>query len=774
MRRLHLFFIAIILMVSVVGAVSYYGGVGFFVENINFNGSVTERTLDLEAGGDYFAGVTLPLGAYVSNASFNITGQWWSFTDPLEQIAGSISSPLDVCRNFTAVHDYIYSINLDWASGTNYAGIYGLKETAFNPAAQPYISNTCIFNKTSGEGLKGCVIKQEVVIGNDYCVYVDPVIELGSHLGGWQDGYIGNTWTEGFGTIWNDEDVGLFINNSYRIVDPSLEVGTNDGDVEWNYDGPFTPDNNINHTDITEAINGALGLGNCNCTGCTINGNDCSIPLYLRTAEKGRLFIDNLNVTYNTLFNITYNNNTIDLDENTYTITIYNSSFGNATLIFNGTLIYATNETIDDKAVWDFAFNPYDYITGQATTYNYSVDLFFDTDQSGTLGSTDIYSQTLHNIDIDDCTLYSTSFINFSIINETDKNKIYNGEADYKFDYTYNGYTKDYTNAVNNVQNFSLCLYPSFASLTTDIDMQYGAAGYDTRDYITDGLAINNVTQTILLYLLSAGASTEITIHVIDGSDTDLEGVLVEAYRYDVDTDSDILVETETTDNSGNVVLDLQTGSVYYSFKFYIGGDLELATNRFKLFATEYEYVLSKEGTSKLAEWLSLNNNINRALTYNNDTQLVLFDWDYPADLSLVSQICMNVTGNGSTWNSNCSSAIDSSFQYTLESHNITYTATAYVYTDTGNGFVLDVLGIDLRTTAKIFGRDVGVVLALLILLSISLIGLVNKNVAIVSSLLGLIIVYLFGLISFSLAVLVGIISLGVIVLFVINKRAEV
>ncbi len=77
-----------------------------------------------------------------------------------------------------------------------------------------------------------------------------------------------------------------------------LEIGTPNGAHEWDYSGNFNGTNKTSN--LASALNTALNNGNCDCTGCSLNGNNCSIPVLFHADTPGILEYSSIVVNHNT------------------------------------------------------------------------------------------------------------------------------------------------------------------------------------------------------------------------------------------------------------------------------------------------------------------------------------------------------------------------------------------------------------------------------------------------------------------------------------------
>ena len=86
---------------------------------------------------------------------------------------------------------------------------------------------------------------------------------------------------------------------SSNITNPYLEVGTPDGAYEWNYTGEFNQAN-VKTDDLSSAINSALNNEACDCTGCSLNGDNCKIPFLFHSDTAGTLEYNHIDINYQT------------------------------------------------------------------------------------------------------------------------------------------------------------------------------------------------------------------------------------------------------------------------------------------------------------------------------------------------------------------------------------------------------------------------------------------------------------------------------------------
>ena len=436
----------------------------------------------------------------------------------------------------------------------------------------------------------------------------------------------------------------------------------------------------------------------------------------------------------------------------------------NATLYWNGTGYPATATNTSTHFYFNYTVTIPPLMNDTNVTYYWNYYLG-TTEFNTTSENTTVYSPRISN-----CTDNPTQWVRYDIKDETFETLL-NGSITFLFNYYNGAYTNNFNGLMTDNSTFPICMYPSWGNFSTDATIQYqtSEAGYTSREYQTTGFEVYESNRTVDLFLLEG--ATDITFHIIDDSDNNLQGVTVEAYRYRISTDSDVLVETEATDAEGKIILNLASGTTFYSFKIYDAeGTLKISTARFKLFSTEYEYIIQEGRENPLATRSNILNALTQSITYNvNGNNLINYTYNYTGEL--VNQWCFTVVANATTYNSQCSNNSAGEFNYTITQFNLSYVAAVIAYTNESD-YVVKVLDINTNTQLKdVFGNTNTLFIALIMFLTIGMIGLMSANIAIILSVLALIVIGLFNLLPFSSTWIAGAIALALGLLWVVNKR---
>ncbi len=88
-----------------------------------------------------------------------------------------------------------------------------------------------------------------------------------------------------------EEAIYLYPQNLY------LKIGAPNGNYDWNYAGEFS---SIEKTpDLSSEINSALNSGACDCVGCSLKEDNCSIPFLFHSDTAGKIEYSDVNINYN-------------------------------------------------------------------------------------------------------------------------------------------------------------------------------------------------------------------------------------------------------------------------------------------------------------------------------------------------------------------------------------------------------------------------------------------------------------------------------------------
>lgn len=256
-------------------------------------------------------------------------------------------------------------------------------------------------------------------------------------------------------------------------------------------------------------------------------------------------------------------------------ITAYNStyitSYGVATLFYNGTSHSVGGVLADNKITFDKSVYPPNITTETNVSWywNYTVN--------GLDYQTDIRNQTIIPVQIDNCSTYTTNIMNFTVYDEETKLTaplynvsiesdilLYSGLGEWEFNNTQTGENKTTLSICVNSDIFN------FTSFKINSTTRYKASEHAVEFHYLQNFDITNGSfQDIKLYTLNtdttkAEYSTSFLINYQDENFLNVAGAVIDLLRYYVGEGEYVSVENALTDDSGNTRLHFVTEDVKY------------------------------------------------------------------------------------------------------------------------------------------------------------------------------------------------------------------
>jgi len=445
-----------------------------------------------------------------------------------------------------------------------------------------------------------------------------------------------------------------------------------------------------------------------------------------------------------------------------YNVTLYN--LPRPTLYFNDTAVSEldTRSTygVDDGDIWYFK-RYIDYNLPQIVDDNEEKTIVWQTRLQWKSNSTYMYfNSTSYNI-----TLYKMVINNTEPDEETIHFIIYDEETDTEitadfeisFDISLDNETeRSYPFDLNDSTNYSFYIWPYWAEYFADAVIEYWADGYGKRTWYLDGSSITNDSQTINLYLVASANSSLIQINVKDSEYSGVEDVTIEVQRYYVGSETYKTITILKTDTEGKALTYLIPNEVNYYFILKQDGIIVKTYGAMKIvddgstpitvdFFIEGilpEFYEIQEGISGSCVFSEL---LNRSICSGADTSGLVNSWCIKIEklgFLLLEEVYYNCT-TGSTVTMNYDyGVITDEFKVTFLAH-----------TD-DNTYLIDTDSVG--TSGSVFYGDWGVFIAILVVLTVTLIGIWNPPIAGIFTVFGLAISLAFGLIALSIASLVG------------------
>ena len=340
-----------------------------------------------------------------------------------------------------------------------------------------------------------------------------------------------------------------FPEDAITISDTDLLFGVNASATEGNVSNStlyvWDSDNNLFGTNTT-IITGMTNTSNISISGLVMGSYLWNILVcgenetdYLcRFAPSNRSF-----KVLPILTSIEYNPNTFETKNETFKASyniVEGAEISLAQLVYNG-----TNYTISDITRTDTSFNVSKVIDIPLNTNpfeNETKEFYFRFKYEGDIIQvTDNYTQNVSFINLQLCNdTYDTTAVNFTyydeLINEpinatTNRTSIKStfhywlGSGDVYKNYSYNNLSNNLTN------QYKFCIFPKDKTIKTDMDLEYEATDYSPRTYYFRDASLTNITNEIILNLLTTNKAVKFFISVRNGLNP-FTGAIVTISKY--------------------------------------------------------------------------------------------------------------------------------------------------------------------------------------------------------------------------------------------------
>lgn len=508
-------------------------------------------------------------------------------------------------------------------------------------------------------------------------------------------------------------------------------------------------------------------------TNGTINTlyNDVVINVTVNANLFEPVTLINYNVTNNLGANLTkyyyhsvnYSSSVIETEQQTisFRVNVTDSVVDiDATLLYNTTMQSVIKNTYSDYYEFTSTFLSPDVSSPETVnfTWFYNVTTNFSIEQES-----NITPQNIVLFGIDNCSVYSVVAINFSLRNDTESTPIVGDFA---------GYMDVYIDSISQSRQFNLtwapadhfavCIDPEELTLLSEGQFEYSASGYVTETYYLVNQSMNNVSQTIDLYLTTS-AST-VTFTVTDPNDDPVQNAYVHILRYELTTNSFHTTEIIKTDTNGQALGNINLINTWYKFFVYLNGVLVLEESPSKLVTTTKNFRINT-GTDFFST-LDHVEGSSCALSYNNNTRTSTLVFSNSGGTS--QQYCVDVktlSGAGQTLvNTTCLTSASGSINVVNSPVNKSIIISSYVVLSGTNHVCGTPLSISYNKDFETYGES-GLFAVIFLQIAILMIFLWSPVAAIVGLLVVTIGSVILGVAYLSWASIISLIIMGGIVI---------
>jgi len=451
----------------------------------------------------------------------------------------------------------------------------------------------------------------------------------------------------------------------------------------------------------------------------------------------------NLSSSFTLIYNSSYN---VSKDVNSYT-TSQNFKIFNTT--FDVLESFADNETRSYFATLTVSYQ------GNSRIMNSPIQEF-----------------KVYKIILTNCSIYPTKALTFYVKDEETDQPIQNATIEVTFDVWKTGEIKRnyaWKFYLENRDNQSICIYPSWAEYTIDSTIQYYKPGYKDRAYYIY-TKINNSTTGTNLYLLSESLGDIIVIYVKDENGNKVQNAIVKIQRYYVGSNSYKTVAQVKTDYEGKGVTFLRVNEIYYRFIIEKNFVVLRETEPTIITCTAggcppYPVTLSVT-EQKPAKYFQYLGKIAYACTLNEETNILRCTVDDTSQLMQKARLLVEQKG-ALKFDVLCDNICESSAcTLTCDLGNRTnkvyrYQLLAYF---SEPPVILEQNILDYMTGIIFWGSQ-GLLIGFILTSTLFFVGIWNPVVAIVFAFLGIVAGFLLGIIPLSISSLVGLaLAIGILI----------
>lgn len=243
---------------------------------------------------------------------------------------------------------------------------------------------------------------------------------------------------------------------------------------------------------------------------------------------------------------------------------------------------------------------------------------------SGYLDEFTLYGRALSATEIKALARGYNSSINISVLDEVTKSAV----LDYSLDIIGDDFADSYT--ATNGKVWVNGMPDGFYVL------RYSSSSYPERTYYVNITQYSN--NNLTLYLLSHNDTTNITATVYDNYNNELENVYIQYLRYDITSNTYVLMGVAKTDSSGQAVIPMQMNEEFYKFYLYYPfGTLRLTTSPQYITSENINFQINNEELPGFD--FNATMRIVYDLTFNNVTNTFRYDFAQVDGSAIISTL---------------------------------------------------------------------------------------------------------------------------------------
>lgn len=325
--------------------------------------------------------------------------------------------------------------------------------------------------------------------------------------------------------------------------------------------------------------------------------------------------------------------------------------------------------------------------------------------------------------------------------------------------------TRNYSMQNLSADFMQICIYPADAEYIINNSLTYNRENYSQRTYELNDFVIDNSTQVINTFLANETNSFLVTLNVIDGFNLGIPNIEIIIQRFDTINNSFFNVSVVNTNSDGQAFANLILNDVTYNFILNQAGDTKLIESTILTGLSKTFQIIDRP---QLVVGILLT--ITQQCTYDNSTNILQCIYNDSSDQlqnatliatginisGIKNQFCLetNTSTNG-ILTCNISTAVTQNVSEVEFVLNVFIEDFEY---ELARGIII------LQDITNTFGVT-GLLAALLLILTMSLIGINHPVTTVGGAIIGVIASSILGLIPIQASFIVGLVIVGIILI---------
>lgn len=459
-----------------------------------------------------------------------------------------------------------------------------------------------------------------------------------------------------------------------------------------------------------------------------------------------------------------------------FTIDKYGSYDASATLMFNATN-YTSTKTTGSTSIRFSSSVGAGQVSGGMELLNQSFSFNWTYNITGDVNTSNItatQNTTIFKVALSNCSNYSDTIgLNISTIDESTGLAVNSATSVlYSAWYQNPNYARNHSWKYLVSPSSRWCVYPTIVNVSNNAQYLFSATGYASNNYYVFDENFPNETKYITIYLINSSLGSYISITVLDYLSNPVQGLLVEAHKYDLATNNYTLIRTEITDVSGLVKMLLLTSDNEYRFLVKNDtNDVVYTSEKMKLFSDSYTFRLEAPSSTEVPYYDI--ENFDCPITYNTLTTHITATYN---DLSSIAnlytfKVFWNNVSNDTLLYENSSALTSNTFYYDLNNASGLFAGNFYITHKNDNvSYLICTYNVDNRQDWQVWGKE-GAVLSWLFIGTLTFIGItISPTVALILLAIGFVVMGIAGFINISTGI-GGIVSFIVLIIILIARE---